>query len=562
MSEKSVHNLSKPIFERSRNVFYAKRRKLKYGLLGQLFEIRANTRPDFPIMTFENGSHPDVIQTFQDLHENSHRFARALMDAGIGKGDKYSVLMYNYPEMIHLMAAASILGAIIVVIDPRSKGHKLAHQISDSKSKAVFVTADLLDHIEAIKDKIPEVKRIYAIEKPGFNPTGDISKCASIQEINEAPFRPVDYQISDTKSPFQIIYTSGTTGDPKGVLQENGRLAIYGYLLSKLWNYKNDDVLYTGLSLTHGNAIGCTLTPSLYRCIKSVFSVKFTKSRLWDITRKYGVTSFSMLGGVASGIFNEAPRPDDKDNPVRQVVSAGMPRAIWADFEKRFDLNILEWYSTLEGGGFASKKPGKGPIGSFGKPAFFFKMKIVDENGNECPPNVPGEIIARPIGSKDAEVNYFNNPEASETKTRGGWNRTGDIAHKDENGWYFFDYRMGGGLRRQGDFIQPDLVERVIGEHPDVSEVSIFGIPAVSGAPGESDLVAAIALFKGKEVDPAGIFECARKGLEANSVPSYLLYVDEIPKTISEKPQERFLKEKFEENLEQVYKQEDYRVKK
>ncbi len=561
MSEKSQNTFSRPLFERSQNIIFAGKRKLNQCFLGQLFEIRANTRPDFPIFTFENGAYPEIVQTFQDLHENSHRFARALLDAGIEKGDKFSVVMYNYPEMIHLWAAASILGALIVPIDPRTRGDKLSHQISNSKSKAVFITADLLEQIDAIKDRIPDVKRIYTIEKPGSAATGDISKHYSIQEILDAPFRPVDYRVTSPMHPLQIVYTSGTTGDPKGVVQENIRQPIIGYLLSRSWTYTKDDILYTGLSLTHGNAQGCTFAPAVYRCIRAVFSVKFTKSRLWDITRKYGATTFSMLGGVAAGIYNEPPKPDDADNPVQKVISAGMPRAIWENFEKRFDVRILEWYSTLEGGGFARKPIGKGPTGSFGKPVGLMTMRIVDKNNKPCPPNVPGEIIAKPLGLK-AMVNYFDNPEASEKKTLGGWNRTGDIAHVDEQGWFFFDYRMGGGLRRQGDFIQPDMVERVIGEHPDVSEVSVFGIPAASGAPGESDLVAGISLFEGRDFDPESIFECARKGLEPNSVPSYLLLLDEIPKTISEKPQERFLREHFKEQPGRVYKLEDYRVNK
>ncbi len=550
-------NPSKPLFEKTRNTVFAVRRKLNQVFLGQLLEIRANTRPDFPVLTFEDGANPEVVQTFQDMFENAHRFARALLDAGLGLGDKYAAIMYNYPEMMHLLVAASITGAVVVPIDPRTKGDKLAHMISNSKSKAVFITADLLENIEMIKDKLPNVKHIFTIEKPGRPATGDLSKYRSIREISAAPFRPVPYMLSKPGHPIQILYTSGTTGDPKGVLNENFRFPIYGYVLSRYWQYNPSDILYTGLSMTHGNAQGCTFAPALYRSIRAVFSTKFTKSRLWDITRKYGVTTFSMLGGVAAGIYNEPPKPNDADNPVRHVVSAGMPRAIWADFEKRFNVKILEWYSTLEGGGFARKPIGLGPIGSFGKPIGIFQMRVVDENDNPCPPNVPGEIIAKPKGVS-AFVNYFDNPEASQKKTRGGWNRTGDIAHVDENGWYYFDYRVGGGLRRSGDFIQADTVEKVIGEHPDVSEVSVFGIPAASGAPGESDLVASIVLFDGKKPDPATLFACARRGLEANSVPSYLLFLNEIPKTISEKPQERFLLQYFQERTESVYKLEDF----
>ena len=171
----SQNTLSTPMFEKARNVSFALRRKLNPCFLSHLFEIRAHTRPNFPVLTFENPSGSDTVQTFQDLHENSHRFAQALIDAGTDKGDTYAAIMHNYPEMVHLTGAASILGAVMVPIDPRTKGDKLAHQIRHSKSKAVFITADLLENMEAIKDKIPEVERIFTVEKPGNPTTGDVS---------------------------------------------------------------------------------------------------------------------------------------------------------------------------------------------------------------------------------------------------------------------------------------------------------------------------------------------------------------------------------------------------
>jgi crotonobetaine/carnitine-CoA ligase len=129
---------------------------------------------------------------------------------------------------------------------------------------------------------------------------------------------------------------------------------------------------------------------------------------------------------------------------------------------------------------------------------------------------------------------------------------------KDPDGWYFFKHRIGSELRRAGDFIQPDHIERVIGEHPDVSEVCVYGIPAASGAPGESDLVAAVSPFEGRVIDPALIFEKCRKDLEPNSVPSYLQVKDEIPKTISEKALDRILKTEFSPDSDNVFVSTDY----
>jgi crotonobetaine/carnitine-CoA ligase len=81
--------------------------------------------------------------------------------------------------------------------------------------------------------------------------------------------------------------------------------------------------------------------------LRAVFSRRFTKSRLWDVCRRHGCTVFSLLGGMATAIYSEPPRPDDADNPVRFVTSAGMPAGIWQAFEKRFDVRILEWYAAV-----------------------------------------------------------------------------------------------------------------------------------------------------------------------------------------------------------------------
>jgi crotonobetaine/carnitine-CoA ligase len=328
---------------------------------------------------------------------------------------------------------------------------------------------------------------------------------------------------------------------------------LYALLAQLAWGYNKDDVLYTGLSFTHGNAQAVTMVPAMAMGIKAIISPQFTKSRIWDICRKYGVTTFSLLGGMMAGIYNEPQRPNDADNPVKIVLSAGTPKSLWQAFEKRFNVLIHEWYGSIEGG-FAHKIPGQGPIGSFGKPLEgLMEMKIFDDNDHECPPHVTGEIVWR-LAGENAKVTYYKNKTASEEKTRGGWLRTGDMGHTDEDGYFFFDYRRGGGLRRQGEFIQPDYIESVIGEHPDVSEVCVYGIPAASGAPGESDLVAAIVPFEGRALNPADIFRLCKEKLTPNTVPSYIQIVQEIPKTASEKPLDRVLRDNFNASSDNVYK--------
>ncbi len=529
------------------------------ALISNLLEMKCEEKPDVVGLIFENGgAYADDQLTYREVLVNSMKMAAGLHDLGLGQGDKLALLMRNVPEVIYALAAASFCGMVVVPIDPRSRGEKLAYQLRDSNAKALIAGADVLDEAEAAATTTPELKHLLLNLKPDSDPTL-ADRYQTVNTWLDAP-APADlpWRIDDPTLPLEIIYTSGVTGNPKGVQIKSTRTAIFGALAGLVWKYTPEDIVYTGLSLTHGNAQAVTMLPALFMGIPAVISQRFTKSRIWDVCRQYGCTTFSLLGGMMAGIWNEPPKDNDADNPVRMVISAGTPRALWEPFEKRFGVQILEWYGAVEGG-LAFKPIGEGPIGSFGKPLpGIMEMVVVDENDQEVPVGETGELICRQPGVA-TEVDYYGKPDASAEKTRGGWLRTGDMVHRDEEGWLFFDYRKGGALRRQGDFIKPDYVETVLGEHPDISEVCVYGIPAASGAPGESDIVAAVEPFAGKAIDPASLFRLAREKLEGNSVPSYFQVVEEIPKSASEKFLDRVLKDAFAPDAGNVYCQDDYR---
>lgn len=519
------------------------------------FQIKqiAEKRPDLKILTFDYGDYPAEVLTYRDIYANGCKMSKLLRENGIGNGEKFAVMMANHPEFVYAFFAASVTGAVAVPIDPRSRGEKLAHQINNSNCKGIIVTPNLLEVYEEVRQDIKACKVLGVVYKDVYETevNRDYPVLNEILAGPEVGF-PEDSK-TDAATPFEVIYTSGTTGNPKGVIVNEDRLASYVLFAKMVWQYQETDILYTGLSLTHGNAQAVNLIPSLYLGIPAVFSHKFTKSRIWDICRKYGCTTFSLLGGMMTGIYSEPVKDNDNDNPVRLVISAGTPPAMWKDFEDRFNVKIHEWYGAVEGG-FAHNPPGVGPIGSFGKPLpGVMEMKVVREDDTECAPFEKGELIGRMLRG-NTEVVYYGNKQASEDKTRGGWLRTGDICHTDENGWFFFDFRVGGGLRRQGDFIQPEFVEKIIAEHQDVSDVCVYGVPAATGAPGESDIVAAVVPFVGKTIDLESLIEACKAKLERNAVPTYIQIVEEIPKTASEKNLTRLLKEAFAPNKENVYK--------
>lgn len=204
----------------------------------------------------------------------------------------------------------------------------------------------------------------------------------------------------------------------------------------KGFGYRESDRLYSGLSLTHANALQVTLAPALLGGQRVVFSRRFTRSRLWDITRKYGCTTFTLLGGMPTSIYAQAPTTKDADNPVRFVISAGMPATLWEKFERRFDVRILEFYGSVEGG-LAIKPRDEGPVGSIGHVASHFTYRIVDDEGVEVSKGTPGELWLRPSDGSPFQIEYGGNPEASALKGEGRWLHMGDVVREEAGGWLF-----------------------------------------------------------------------------------------------------------------------------
>ncbi|MBT7370790.1 MAG: AMP-binding protein, partial [Gammaproteobacteria bacterium] len=435
-------------------------------ILADFFLGRAETKPDHQILTFEGaGVREDEVRTYQEIWINAQKIAAAMIDRGLEPGDRFGLLIMNHPEFVEIMAAASLLGCAFVPIDPRTRGAKLAYTLNNSSCKGIICADYSVAQLEDVRDQVPTLNWVLLLEtdEPGSDTTaGDIRECGSLGEVLGGPEVTLDRLLKDPNDTVQIIYTSGTTGDPKGVTISNLRLGsstIFGPALKM----EPGDKPYTGLSLTHGNAQSLTLLPAIGMDLPVVFSRKFTKSRLWDVTRKYDCTIFNLLGGMTSAIYSEPLKENDTDNPVRMVISAGMPAIIWKKFEERFDLKVIELYAAVDGYGLFINY-GDGPIGSFGKMPEESEFKIVDDDGNELPHGEMGELIGRPQQG-EVKVEYFENEEASEKKTAGGWVRTGDVCHRDEEGWFYFDYRKGGGIRHNGDFVNPGFVEQVLAEH-------------------------------------------------------------------------------------------------
>ncbi|GMW07014.1 MAG: putative fatty-acid-CoA synthetase FadD [Nevskiales bacterium] len=525
------------------------------NILANLIANRADERPDFEVLRFEGGGvRADEVRTYRMLWDNARRLAQVLLDQGVQPGDCFALLMANHPEFVEAMIAASIVGAAVVPIDPRTQGDKLHFMLASTACGGVLAADYALAHLHPLRPNLPALRWVLAFATDeGRRPLADEPGVIDWAAVAPASAPDLPVLSTDPDSALELLFTSGTTGDPKGIVMTHRRYCETALLTKRLFSYQDDDKLYSGLSLTHANAQLITLGAALACKLPCVLSRRFTKSRLWDITRQYGATSFTLLGGMTTAVYAEPARADDADNPVRLVVSAGMPAAIWEAFGRRFGVRILEFYGAAEGG-LSFNYPGSGPVGSIGKPAPTLQYRIVDDEGRDVPRGMPGELWFRHASGAPFVVEYFGNPEASAKKCASGWLHMGDVVHEDADGFLYFDYRKGGGIRRNGDFINTAFVEKVIAESGLVDDVYVYGIASAGLAPGEKDVVAAVVPKDPTGFDVQALYAVCRTRLEANFVPGFVQVLAQIPKTASEKPQDRFLVEAFEASPDSVHR--------
>lgn len=519
-------------------------------ILANLIRNWCDTEPELKILTFveidSEGNFSEETRTYQQLWDNGQRLAAWLQNQGMRKGDAFALVMQNHAEFADFMVASSILGTIFVPVDSRTRGDKLKYMLNFAECKGAVVGDNALGEVKSVWQG--EDEKWIAIV--GGGETGHVE----VSSVLGAPIPDpqLDIVSCDPNAAMQLLYTSGTTGDPKAIMSTHSRYGVAATMPGVL-GLNRQDCLYTGLSLTHANAQLITLGMALHAGIPGVISLKFTKSRLWDITRHYGCTFFNLLGGMTTAIYAEPRLESDSDNPVRMILSAGMPAAIWEDFSNRFDVQLFELYGAAEGG-LSFNPTGVGPVGSCGKAPPSLQLAILDEDGNPVPAGIPGEICFREADGSCPSLTYFKNPEATAKKVAGGWLHMGDIGHVDEDGWLFFHYRMGGGIRKNGDFVNTAFVEKALSEIDSVADVYVYGLSVSENlAPGEKDIVAAVVPADSDIFDIARVYQVCREKLDRNSIPDFIQVLDEIPKTASEKPQERFLAEAFETHPNAVH---------
>ncbi|MGY4299815.1 crotonobetaine/carnitine-CoA ligase [Bradyrhizobium sp. i1.4.4] len=493
-----------------------------------------------------DGTYRTEERSYAELERNgAAALAERLATLGLARGDTFALMMANHPEFVEAMLAAAMLGAVFVPIDPRTIGEKLRFMLQHADCRGVICTSDCASAIADLDGAALSWAVIIAGPGAELAPIAPVRLSYQAALSNDGSRLRINISNISAAEAMMLMFTSGTTGNPKAVVISHGAYmsrasGMHGIELNA------DDTLYTGLSLTHINAQG-TLRIGLTAGLPVVISRKFSKRHLWSICRKFGCTMFNILGGMIPEIYSIPERPDDADNPVRLIISAGMPADLWKEYERRYRVEICEIYGSTEGGGALTNPSGSGPIGSLGKPPSELEAAVFDDDGRHCLPMQPGELRFRRKDGVPIRVTYFKNPEASDAKAADGWFRTGDVVHEDEDGWFFFHYRIGGGVRRNGDFINTALVEAALIKSGLVSDVFVYGVATPRNVAGEKTLVAAV-VPRTPEFSEAALLAYCGKALQKRDTPEIIQVLDAIPKTISEKPIERACIERLRED--------------
>jgi crotonobetaine/carnitine-CoA ligase len=498
--------------------------------LAALIEGQAEALGEKPFLRFE-----DRVISFAELNRRVNRAASGLAGLGVKQGVGVSIMMPNSPEWLFVYFATQKLGAYTVPVNVSLKGEGLRHIVDHSDSSVLVSHPDYVEAIQAVRGSLSKLGAVIvnaAEAPPGWRPP---QGWRTLAEVMEAPDANPGVEIKG-EAISALMYTSGTTGAPKGVVNRYQGMNVAGIRMFGAV-LKPDDVLYTCLPLFHANALFLTTVRALAVGLPMVLSRRFSASRFWDETRRYRVTTFNALGAMIPILMKQPERPDDAENPVRLVFSAACPASVWAEFERRFGVRILEGYAAVDGGGFAVFNFGDSPKGSFGKP--LSRVRIVDDEGRDVPPGQPGELLFEVDDAKRRRVEYYKNEEASEAKIAGGWFHTGDLVYADPEGHLYFVDRKTDSMRRRGENISSWEVEREIDRHPAVLESAVFGVPSELG---EDEVMAVVVLKEGETLAPEDLIRHCEERMARFMVPRYLEFRDALPKTGTHRIQKGVLK--------------------
>jgi long-chain acyl-CoA synthetase len=500
--------------------------------LSVLLEDTARCHPDRTAVVLG-----DVRLDYKTLDAKANAVANLLVSRGIKPGDKVALSCPNLPQFPAVYYAILKTGAVVVPLNVLLKGREVAYHLEDSDAKAYVCfegTPELPMAAEgwAGFNQADRCETFFLITAtPGADsPIDGAETLHSAVAAQPSTFETVVTEPNDTAV---ILYTSGTTGQPKGAELSHANLLLNALTCNRQFGVVAHEVHLVTLPLFHsfgstvqmnaGIAVGATL----------VLLPRFDAAKAVALLQQENVTFFAGVPTMYWGLLGALTDDVDVDHiaaNLRVAVSGGasLPIEIIKQFKDRFHVQILEGYGLSETSPLATfAEAGRAPRpGSIGVPIWGVECMLIDDDWNVVEgADVVGEIAIR---GHNIMKGYYNRPEATAEVMRAGWFRTGDLARRDEDGYYYIVDRAKDMIIRGGFNVYPREVEEVLMSHPAVSLAAVIGVP--HGSHGE-EVKAYVIRNAGAETTEQELLAWGKEQMAAYKYPRMVEFVTALPMT-------------------------------
>jgi benzoate-CoA ligase len=463
---------------------------------------------------------------YAELDERVRRFAAAILDAGVHRGDRVALVLPDGPTLATAFWGAIAAGAVAVPVNTLLKPHDHRAILDDCEPQLVILDPAIAD-------------------EAALRARGGLTWTGAEAERTLADARPLDAYAPTHRDAFAFfLYSSGTTGEPKGVvhLQHDMWICAETYAREVL-QIREDDRCFSVAKIFFAYGLGNSLYfPHHVGASTALFAGRPTPEAVFAQVRRQRPTLFfgvptayaAMLAAMESGAEADF-------SSVRLCVSAGeaLPASLYERWRARTGVEILDGIGSTEICHiFLSNRAGKGRPGSTGTPVPGYECRLVDETGSDVPRGELGDLLVR---GDSTMAMYWNKHEATKHALRGDWIRTGDKYSQDEEGYFFHGGRSDDMIKAGGIWVSPVEVEGVLVSHPEVLECAVVGAADSDGLFKPH----AYVIRRGQPRDAedalaAELRAFAKERLAPYKCPRWVTFVAELPKTATGKIQ-RFL---------------------
>lgn len=499
-----------------------------------LFTRHARYRPDHTAVVFEKQR-----LTYLQFNQNINRLANLMRRKGIGMGSRVATILPNGLELLETYWASAKVGAVVVPMSTLLMESALKSLLHDADVEMVITNEMFAGIINRIRHNLPRLKPECCLS---ISPVV-VENFQNYHLLKDAE-NDAEPDVPEVKSdaPYNIMYSSGTTGMPKGIVHTHDIRIAYGTSFASAFRIAPESItLHAGAIVFNGAFVD--LMPTVFQGATYVLMPQFDPVEFIECIHREKVTHVMMVPAQIIAMLNAPNFDAEKLKSLEMILALGAPLHL----EHKETLNRLlpdrfyELYGLTEG--FVTvldkmdyhRKPA-----SVGVPLPLFEMKIVDEKGNELPPNEVGEICGRgPI----LMPGYHGRPDLTEQAIIDGWLHSGDLGYVDEDGFLYLVDRQKDMIISGGVNVYPRDIEEVIVQHPEVNEVAVFGVPDEKW--GEVPF-ATVTLVRGGTVSEPELKEWinTRVGAKFQRI-SEIRVVDDFPRNVAGKTLKRELRKTF-----------------